>query len=276
VTPKLGATWLLNATSSVYANVGGGVEIPAGNETDPVPGQPPALLNPLLDPIRSTTFEVGYKAMAGSLDRLPVQLGVDVALYNTNVRNEIIPYNGGRYYQTAGKARRSGAELGLTADTRSGVFGTLALTLSRNRYEEYVVDSALVGRPGFTADYGGNKIVGIPDALALVELGTTVPGLRSLRLRAGLEHSGKYFADDANLVTVPGYTLLNLTAELRQPLLTAGGWGVRGFVTVQNVTDRVYMGSAFLNPDRVNGVPAVYEPGMPRTVLVSFTAGRMR
>src|SRR4029453_18960366 len=49
VSPKLGVNWLVGSTSSVYANIGGGIEVPAGNETDPTPGAPPSLLNPLLD-----------------------------------------------------------------------------------------------------------------------------------------------------------------------------------------------------------------------------------
>ncbi|MEO8333712.1 MAG: hypothetical protein ABI664_01985 [bacterium] len=42
------------------------------------------------------------------------------------------------------------------------------------------------------------------------------------------------------------------------------------------MTDTKYVGSAFLNPDLLNGAPAVFEPGMPRTVIVSFSVGRIR
>lgn len=117
VSPKLGANWLIAAGHALYANVGGGVEVPAGNETDPTPGAPPALLNPLLDPIRSTSYEVGYKASGNALGA--VTLGGDVALYDIEVTNEIVPYNGGRYYLTAGKARRQGAEASARTSTRA-------------------------------------------------------------------------------------------------------------------------------------------------------------
>jgi iron complex outermembrane receptor protein len=167
-------------------------------------------------------------------------------------------------------------ELGLGALTTAGPFANVALTFSRNRYAEYVVDSTLLGAPGATADYAGNEAVGVPSSIAHVELGSTVPGYRALRVRGALEHAGRYFADDANAVRVPGYTVLHLTAELRAPLATAGGWGVRGFVSVQNVTDRAYVGSAFLNPDRLNGAPLAFEPGMPRSVVVSVTIGKVR
>jgi hypothetical protein len=42
----------------------------------------------------------------------------------------------------------------------------------------------------------------------------------------------EYFADDANMMRVPSYTIVKLTAELRDPVLAANGWGVRGLVTV--------------------------------------------
>jgi iron complex outermembrane receptor protein len=127
-------------------------------------------------------------------------------------------------------------------------------------------------KAGKRADYSDNEVVGVPSALANVELGAAVPGYRALRLKAGIEHSGKYFADDANNVRVPSFTLLNLSAELRDPIVV-GGIGLRGFVTVKNVTDKRYIGSAFLNPDLVGGAPAAFEPGMPRSVIVSFSLG---
>ena len=274
VSPKEGFSWLFTPTSSFYGNVGGGIEVPAGNETDPSPGPgtlPPALLNPLLDAINSTTYELGFKSASA-------RFGYDMALYDTEVDNEIIPYNGGRYYSTAAKARRSGLEIGATVQSANGVFGGAALTLSKNTYLEYVVDSAVINpvNAGRLADLSDNDIVGIPNVIANVEVGAEIPGYRGLRLKAAVEHSGEYFADDVNTVKVPAFTILNLTAELRTPIVAANGWGIRGFVTIHNVTDRKYIGSAFLNPDLVGTAPAAYEPGMPRSIIVSFSAGRLR
>jgi outer membrane receptor protein involved in Fe transport len=114
---------------------------------------------------------------------------------------------------------------------------------------------------------------------ATVEGGVTVPGTggpaRGVRLAASAEHLGRYFADDANRVAVPAYTLLNARAELGR-LVSAGGVGVRGFVSVRNLLGRRFIGSAFLNPDLVDGAPAAFEPGTPRSLVVSFSAGRLR
>ena len=281
VSPKLGASWLLNETHSIYANVGGGIEIPAGNETDPTPGSPPALLNPLLNPILSTTYEVGLKGAPAAVGSSALTLNYDVALYNIEIKNEIVPYNGGRYYLTAAKARRQGAEIGLGATTTAGVFANAAITMSKNRYLNYVVDSAVIfptdpTKAGKRADYSNNEVVGVPGAVANFEVGTSIPGFRALRVRGGIEHYGQYFADDANTVSVPAYTLLNVTAELRNPIVRANGWGVRGFVSVRNVADKLFIGSAFLNPDFVGAAPAAFEPGLPRTVTVSVSLGRLR
>jgi iron complex outermembrane receptor protein len=143
---------------------------------------------------------------------------------------------------------------------------------------DYVVDSAVINpiNAGKKADLSDNEVVGVPSVVTNVEVGTEVPSFRRLRIKAGVEHYGKYFADDANKVTVPGYTIVNLTAELRSPILAANGWGVRGFITVHNVADKKYIGSAFLNPDLIGTAPAAFEPGMPRTLIVSFSVGRLR
>ncbi|HEY9228943.1 MAG TPA: TonB-dependent receptor [Gemmatimonadaceae bacterium] len=281
VSPKFGFSWLLTPTQSVYGNIGGGIEVPAGNETDPAPGPtapPPALLNPLLDAISSQSYELGLKSIGTRVGSTPLTLGYDVALYDTEVSNEIIPYNGGRYYATAAKARRSGLEIGGNAQTNAGFFASAALTFSKNKYLDYVVDSAVINpaSAGKRTDLSDNDIVGLPSVMTNFEVGTEVPGYRALRLKAAVEHSGKYFADDFNKVTVPAFTIFNLTAELRNPIAAANGWGVRGFVTIHNVTDKKYIGSAFLNPDLVGTSPAAYEPGTPRSIIVSFSAGRLR
>jgi iron complex outermembrane recepter protein len=207
--------------------------------------------------------------------------GYDVALYQIEVKNDAIPYNGGRYYLTASKGRRRGAELGLNAEMPAGLFGNVALTFSDNKYLDYVVDSAVIfptdpTKVGAIADYSGNKAVGVPNMMANVDLGVALPFYSSVRLKAGMEHMGKYFADDANTVEVPSFTIFNLTAELREPIANVGGWGISGFVSVRNITDKKYIGSAFLNPDLVGGAPAAYEPGLPRTFIASLSLGRRR
>ena len=151
VTPKIGVTYRLAPQHSVYASVGGGIEVPAGNETDPAStfGQDTVTaLNPLLSPIRSTTYEVGTKrAWTRGETAFLRDISYDVALYHTAVKDEIVPYRGGRFYFTAGRVRRRGAELGARVATRAGVSLQVALTWTVHRYTRYLFDSCTTPGP---------------------------------------------------------------------------------------------------------------------------------
>ena len=279
LTPKLGASLLLGASHSIYANIGGGIEAPAGNETDPAGtfGQDTVTaLNPLLDAIRSTTYEVGTRNTLR-----PELLGkgfinYEVALYRTDVANEIIPYRGGRFYFTAGKVKREGAEFGTAFRSGTGFGMDGSLTLSRNRFVRYVVDSVHYGRAGHFADYSGNDVPGVPEMYYGLTLSHRLMAPVPLEVRAGLRGTGEYFVDDANLVSVPSHSLVDITLSAGDPFPVSAGWNIRGFVEITNLFDRKHIGSAFINPDVVGGVPLAYEPGSPRTFVISVTLSRVR
>lgn len=280
LTPKVGIAWRRTPTHQFYANVGGGIEAPAGNETDPAStfGQDTVTaLNPLLEPIRSTTYEVGSKhVLARDPTAFVHSISYDLAGYFTQVVNEIVPYRGGRFYFTAGRAHRAGAELAVRAEVRGQLRLEHMLTVSRNTYARYVVDSVHYSRAGRFADYSGNRIVGIPDWFTNTAVTWAPSGApRGFSAQAGVQSTGGYFADDANQVRIPASHIV--TASVRTSrLLQIGDAQLHGFIAVENLTDRRWIGSAFLNPDVVNGTPLAFEPGMPRTVLVSLAVERGR
>ena len=45
-------------------------------------------------------------------------------------------------------------------------------------------------------------------------------------------------------------------------------------VALNNVFDARYIGSAFINPDVVNGEPVAFEPGMPRQLVLTLGVTR--
>ena len=272
VMPKLGVTFRPAPGHSVYASVGGGIEAPAGNETTPPPGQDTVRgINPLLDPIRSTTYEAGARRVI-LLDRGPLRgVSYDLALYQTDVTNEIVPYRGGQFYFTAGSAQRRGAELALTLHGAGGITLQTALAWQDHRYDRYVVDSAYDEVPGPGADYGGNRVVGVPPFTYGGSLTLAPPPLRPLMLRVGVQGASSYFVDDANTVRVPAHGLASVTLGLDEPLSLGGSLGVRGFVSVNNLFDRAHIASAFLNPNVDGGEPVAFEPGMPRNLVFGIT-----
>jgi iron complex outermembrane receptor protein len=276
LSPKLGLLWRLSPSRSLYAGVGGGVEAPAGNETDPVGtfGDDTIYgINPLLRPIRSTTYEVGTKAIE-SRGAGPVRaFSYDLALYWTEVRDEIVPYRGGRFYFSAGAVRRRGAELGVRVVTAPGVEMDFALTGNDHRYTRYAVDSVHYGRPGAMADFSGNRVVGVPDVHGSAALRWAPAFRREAELEVGMQWVDGFWADDANAVRVPGYALWNAGIGLRRPLRLPRGLTARGSLRLENLLDERYVASAFLNPDVVAGEPVAFEPGLPRHAVLTVTLG---
>ncbi|MGE0442076.1 MAG: TonB-dependent receptor [Gemmatimonadales bacterium] len=276
VTPKLGVNYRVSPLHSFYLNLGGGIEAPAGNETDPAGtfGQDTVFaINPLLDAIRSTTYEIGTKQLVIPATGGLRSVSYDLALYQTRVTNEIVPYRGGRFYFSAGKVRRTGVELGVNAETAPGFGFNGSVSWSRHRYSEYQVDSVHYGVPGRVADYSGNRVVGIPTWFYSAGVSFSPRGGKGLRFQAGLQGNSRYFADDANVVEVPGWTIANLAVGFSEPV-DAGAVTLRGSIGVNNLFDRRYQASAFLNPDVVGGAPVVFEPGLPRSFVVTVAIGR--
>ena len=279
VSPKIGTSFVFAPGHSLYASLGGGIEAPAGNETDPAGtfGQDTVVaINPLLDAIRSTTYEAGTKNFVPLSGRALSLLSYEAAVYRTEVQNEIIPYRGGRFYFTAGKVRREGLELGGGLAGPNGLSMRGSLTLSRNHYIKYIVDSVHYGRAGFTANYAGNEVAGTPKMFWGLSLGRDIPVGIPLGARIEMRGVGDYFLDDANAVKVPGYQTVDFTLTLGQLTGVGSGLSFGGFVTVANVLDKKFIGSAYTNPDVVAGAPVAYEPGAPRTVAVSVRVSRGR
>ncbi len=275
VSPKIGVNYRPFQTQSFYANIGGGVEAPAGNETDPAStfGQDTVTaINPLLEPIHSTTYELGTRQLLPVAGGMFSAFSYDLALYNTNVTNEIVPYRGGRFYFTAGKVRRQGAELGASLVGPSDLELAASLTMSRNRYIEYTVDSVHYGRPGHLADYSGNDAAGVPGIFYSVSAGRGISDAIPLRVQLSVRGVGDYFVDDANLVEVPAYHTFGATVSTGSGV-PVGGVIFKAFVTVENLGNRRYIGSAFVNPDVVNGLPVAFEPGSGRSFVFSISIG---
>jgi hypothetical protein len=160
---------------------------------------------------------------------------------------------------------------------KGGVSIINSLTVSRNTYTEYRVDSVHYdpSKAGRFADFTGNSIVGIPNLYFGTTLDAAPPALRGVGVQLGVQGASSYFADDANSVIVPGFATASAGISYTAPV-RASGIAVRGFLTANNLFDRRHIASAFLNPDVVNGVPVAFEPALPRNVVMSVSLSRMR
>ncbi len=250
VTPK-GSLSYRSGAHTVYASLGGGVEAPAFNEIDPPPSVPPTSLNPFLEPMHSVTYELGAKgtAPAGALG----SVRYDAAVYLIEVRNDIVPFNGGAYFFTAGKSQRRGGELSLGLSPLAGLTLGGSLALAKNEYVDYTND---------LGDFGGKQVPGLPEATFTAQARYQAPvGLFGM---LEVEHAGGYFADDANTVSTRAYTVLNGTVGYAR---AAGRYQLRAFVGGNNLTDEAYDASVFING--INN--QFFEPGLPQNWVAGLT-----
>ncbi len=262
VSPRLALSYRPGEDHLLFGALSGGIETPAFNEVDPPPPfDAVTSLNPLLEPSRSLTVEVGTRGDlrgGGFVERV----GYDLALYTLTVRNDIVPWNGGAYYRTAGKSRRSGLEVGLTADFARGLSARCTGTFSRNRYLDYLTGEPDAEGNLVTARYDGNAAAGIPATVLQAALRWERPS--GLFAEVAAQRVGAYWANDANTDRVQAYTLLDATVGAS---VRAAGSELRVFVSGRNLTDERYAASVY-----INGIDGRYlEPGMARNVLVGVT-----
>jgi iron complex outermembrane receptor protein len=255
VSPMIGLSARLSPFHAVYANVASAFETPTttelGNQADGSAG-----LNRDLEPQRSTTYEAGAKGLALS------RVQYDVSLFDTEVRDELIPFevpggNGRTYYRNAGRTRRRGAEVQLSADV-GPVSLTSAYALSSFHFRDFVNGAS---------QYAGNRIPGIPEhqlqATALWRIGRAFVVGES-------QSKSRVFVNDANAASADGFTVFNLrvggTAVFGRPWLSP----VFG---VQNVLDKHYIGSVAVNASgATTAATKFYEPAAGRTWYLGVSA----
>lgn len=269
LTPKLGVTMRADEGTSIYANIGGGIEVPAGNELDPpsATGEDTLyLVNPLLKPIRSTTFEVGAKWAEVFTTGAIQTLAMDLAFFYIDVRNDIVPYRNGRFYQTAGRSSRIGFEFGGSAELRSGLSMYGAFTAMRSTYDEYVIDSAFIdpAKAGRTRSFSGNEMAGIPSLSFTARVRQRDLFITGLFAEVEARLIGSYAADDANTLQVGTTNVFDVAIGMRGKLTS---WlDVTTTLRMTNIFNDMYMASAWINPDRTPGGTPYIEPGMPRAM----------
>jgi len=275
-TPKLALSYKLNEESMLYASYGGGVEVPAGNETDPSPylgADTVYLMNPLLEPVISTTYEIGYKSSM-QMNSFVNLADFELSTYYIDVKNDIIPYAGGKYYMTAGKTSRFGIEVGVKLMTEAGVYFRANFTMLNSKYNDYKIDSIHIdpNKAGKFADYSNNKAAGIPGMFYRLTLGYQPEFIDKLNIEVFMDDIGSYYTDDANTIDVPSNSTLNARLSYEQKL-NFNNLGFSLFVGANNLLNTKYIASSFINPevDKVSKMPYYIEPGLPMNVYAGFS-----
>lgn len=186
--PKLGATYALNKTYSVYGMVAQSGQVPSESEIQS---------NANLDAATARNVEVGLKARAKDWN-------LDLSLYRTTVTDEIVSVlqGGVTEFQNAGETLKKGFELsGGVALGRHFWLG-VNYAYSDYRFEDF---NEIVGFGPFktSVDRSGNQTPFVPNHQYSLSLDYDHPSGFKARIQA--DTWGSYYMDNANTEKYGGY-----------------------------------------------------------------------
>ncbi|MDO8699112.1 MAG: TonB-dependent receptor, partial [Rhodoferax sp.] len=248
--PKVGATFAVNDSHSLYGNVSGGFTPP---EVSQLYGKSAI---PDLRPATYTNVEVGWRAAL-----LDGSVKLDSALYRLDGSDTIVSYTpavGSSENRNAGQTRSEGLELGLSQD--ASLFDwRVSWSRANHKYITYQATSTL--------DYSGYDMPQAPKNVVQAQLGYKVAA--RARIALGVVYQGEYWMNNANTVQYGGHTILNLQGSYNLP------GGVEMWMQVRNLTDRAYADNASSSYTGVGAYTPntqnTYSSGAPRSVMVGVT-----
>ena len=252
--PSLALLFELSPHVSAYANVASAFQTPTTTElanAPPPAGAPccPAGFNESLEPERTIGGEAGVRGT------VTTWLHLDAAAFHYAVRDAVVPFQvegieERSFFRNAGRTRHRGFELAAVATPTA----RLRLRAAYTRLAVTFVDD---GDPA--ASNEGHDVPGVAPTRAFAEVSWRGP----VGLELDVEHTGGYYANDANTSTafVPDATVFGARAY---GTLTLRGTAIEPFLAVRNLTDERYVGAAAINA--FGG--RFFEPAAGRTTLI--------
>jgi iron complex outermembrane recepter protein len=254
---SLGVAVATSDAVTVYASLGSSFETPTTTELANRPDTAGGF-NPTLQPQRALNYELGAR---GSLDG---RLTWNAAVYRADVTDELISYGVPAsqrvFFRNAGSSRHRGVELGATVQVVPGVDLTGAYTVSDFRYRDYTVS---------TFDLRGRPLPGVPRFAGRFEVSARPAFARGGWVEVETQHSSGYFVTDTLGVRTTPWWATNLRLGWEG---TAGTVRLAPFVGINNLFNRLYVGSVVINA----AAGRYYEPAPGRSTYIGFALGAAR
>lgn len=259
----------LNPSDAVtlYGNAGSSFETPTTTELANRPDTAGGF-NRGLEPQRAWSYEVGARG------RFAARVAYSVALFQADVRGELIPYEVAAprfFYRNAGSSRHRGVELGADVSAFEGVSLNATWTYSDYRFRRY---SFTTGGQTFTLD--GREMPGVPKHWLHLTLRGRPPATRGAWVEVEQTYSSGYLVGD----TVSTSAATSRVAPWWSTSLRlgwegdgAGGrMGLAPFLGVNNLFNHSYVSSVVINAARGR----YFEPAPGRNLYLGLSLGAGR
>lgn len=250
--PKLGLLWQVDPSIQNFINITRSEDVPDFTDlaqtfaatTDFVP----------LDTQKAWTLEIGSRGSRG-------RLGWDVAAYRSWIKDELLQFTTGVGIPAstfnAGDTIHQGIELGLSYDVANSLLSN-GDNLSVSQLWNYS-DFHFEG----DEQYGDNRIAGVPKHL--LRSSVTYKHRNGFYLTPNLEWApaGAY-ADQANTLRVPGYTVLGLKTGVQLEN------GLNFYIDARNLTNERYVSDIGTVRDATAVPTSIFYPGDGRSVFAGI------
>jgi len=239
---RLGLLWRATDRAHVYANYSTAFDTPTTTEfANPTGGG----FNPNLTSQVAESVEIGIRGEVG----MEIPLSYDFAVFDVTVDDEIVLFSqvGGRsFFSNAAESTRTGFELALSAQLLDSFGISLAYSDLDATFDSFTTA---------TTSFAGRIVPGVPQRQAFLEFAYRHEGGFYGVLDA-LDVS-EYYADNANLVRIEGYTVSNLRVGFEA---NVGNFELSPFIGVYNLFDEEFNSNIRIN----DANSRYYEPASDR------------
>ncbi len=241
LSPKLGATWEVAPTASIFASYREAFRAPSESQLF---RQGSAENTVDLKPVRAASWEAGFRAALGGVVTL------EGTAYRMRLRDDILtffdPTNGLRLTQNAGATNHRGVEVGLGVSLVRGLRLDGAVSYAKHTYDAW--------RPRPTVDYTGNEMELAPRFIGNTRLSYRPQFFSSGLIAVEWVRLGSYWMDPENTHKYDGHDLFNAYATV--PVIAH--LELSGRIT--NIGDRRFAETSSYNAQQGER----FRPGAPR------------
>ena len=274
--PEVSLTHRMSPGTKQWIRLSTGYGIPGiSNLTTDLTGGPG--INTGLKPQKNVGFEIGSDTQISSI------LSLQLVGFWTVFKDEIITQNTtiGSYSINADRSQYRGIEAGATVKPFKGARITGAYTFLDATYRQFN-DQYLVGGVPTLFNRGGNQVPAVVRNFLYTQTAYDHPS--GLGTFVETTTASSYFADNANTLKAPAYTVVNANLHYIHPFPETSWFHfIKTFIEMDNVLNRTYVQSTAVvsdspcgatpTTDCMNGAGQAFFTGYGRSVYGGVTVG---